>query len=88
MAYKYERDETVFGNWLKGIVSDALREGIVDLHEIKDLYDVVSKVSYDNGYKHGKNDGYLEAVKNMEMEKELPEDLDRAAGYDLSEHKE
>jgi hypothetical protein len=78
MAYNYERDETVFGNWLKRVVCDALREGSVNLYDIKDLYDDVSKISYDNGYKHGKNDGYLEAVK----------DVEQPAGYDLSEHKE
>lgn len=76
MSYNYQRDETVFGCWLKKIVGDALKEGIVDIHDIKDLYDEVSKVSYANGYKHGKNDGYLEAVAKP------------AAGYDLSEYKD
>ncbi len=78
MTYHYEKDEIVFNDWLKKTVGDALKEGIVDFYDIKDFYDKVSKISYDNGYKHGKNDGYIEAVK----------DVEQPAGYDLTKYEE
>jgi len=58
-----------FDKFIKGLAERAMQEGLVDTDDIKSLCESVSKDAYGKGYKQGHNEGYTQAVADIERER-------------------
>jgi hypothetical protein len=57
-----------FDNWVRGIASQALMKGVVDMENIERICKVIDKEAYRRGYDKGHNDGYAQAVVDAQRE--------------------